>query len=253
MCLIFKLLLKIDKRSRGDPGESGAKQYVWYYCHVSVVCDWLVTFWHTWLSLVHFRHAHVTQVTHVNVYKTTVFRGCHSFSDIVMAAYAMLKRRDPRCFYDPVVGVQYISDESDEVTSHPIERVPSLSGTAADREIVDVDLHTLEQKAVDGNTAFVVGGLVIEKVRTCFLLPRRPRQSSVRKTSMRERQHLLPRQSTLRWVSHGLFYMVDLIRPVYGQSVRRRCKRLISYEPMHAYVQAEHFGRDTCVSHHYET
>ena len=57
------------------------------------------------------------------------------------------------------MGVQYISDQSDEVTSHP-----SLYG--ADREIVDVDLHTLEQKAVDGNTAFVVEGLVIDKVRT---------------------------------------------------------------------------------------
>ena len=78
-----------------------------------------------------------------------------------MAAYAMLKRRDPRCFYDPVKGVQYISDQSDGVTSHP-----SLYGAAVDREIVDVDLHTLEQKAVDGNTAFVVGGLVIDKVRT---------------------------------------------------------------------------------------
>ena len=84
----------------------------------------------------------------------------------------MLKHRDPRCFYHPAFGVQYISDESDEseesyeVTSHPIVRVPSLSGAAADRDIVDVDHHTLEQKAVDGNTAFVVGGLVIEKVRT---------------------------------------------------------------------------------------
>ena len=32
-----QLLLKIDKRSRGDPGESGAKQYVWNYCHVRAV------------------------------------------------------------------------------------------------------------------------------------------------------------------------------------------------------------------------
>ena len=73
----------------------------------------------------------------------------------------MLKRRDPRCFYDLVKGVQYISDQSDEVTSHP-----SLFSAAVDREIVDVDLHTLEQKAVDGNTAFVVGGVAIDKVRT---------------------------------------------------------------------------------------
>ena len=40
----------------------------------------------------------------------------------------------------------------------------SLSGAAANRDIVDLD--TLEQKAVDSNTAFVVGGLVIEKLRT---------------------------------------------------------------------------------------
>ena len=31
----------------------------------------------------------------VNVYSTAIVRGCHSFSDIVMAAYSMLKRRDP--------------------------------------------------------------------------------------------------------------------------------------------------------------
>ena len=82
----------------------------------------------------------------------------------------MLKHRHHRCLYDPVVGVHYISAESDEVTtttSHPIERVPSLSGAAAVRDIVDVNvnLHTLEQKALDGNSAFVVGGLVIDKVR----------------------------------------------------------------------------------------
>ena len=97
----------------------------------------------------------------MNEYKTAVFRGCHSFSDIDMAN-VMLSHREHHCYYDPV-GVQD-SDEDDEATSHPIERVPSLSGATADREIVDVD--TLEQKAVDGNTAFVVGGLVIEKVRT---------------------------------------------------------------------------------------
>ena len=61
-------------------------------------------------------------------------------------------------------GMQDISDQEDEATFHPIQRVPSLSGVAADREIVDVD--TLEQKTVDGNTAFVVRGLVIEKVST---------------------------------------------------------------------------------------
>ena len=50
--------------------------------------------------------------------------------------------------------MQDISDESDEATSHPIERVPSLYGAAEDRDIVDFE--TLEQMAVDGNTAFVI-------------------------------------------------------------------------------------------------
>ena len=68
------------------------------------------------------------------------------------------------CYYNPVVGMQNTSDESDEATSHPIERVPSRFGAAAGREIVYVD--TLEHKAVDDNTAFVLGGLVIEKVPT---------------------------------------------------------------------------------------
>ena len=76
-----------------------------------------------------------------------------AFSDIVIAN-VMLSHRDQRCYYNPVVGMQDISDESDEATSHPIERVPSLFGAAADRDIVD--LHTLEQKAVDGNTPFFV-------------------------------------------------------------------------------------------------
>ena len=70
------------------------------------------------------------------------------------------------CYYNPVVGMQNARDGSVEATttittSHPIERVPSRFGTAAGREIVDV-----EQKAVYDNTAFVVGGLVIDKVRT---------------------------------------------------------------------------------------
>ncbi|KAK2144041.1 hypothetical protein NP493_4343g00006 [Ridgeia piscesae] len=67
------------------------------------------------------------------------------------------------CYYNPVVGMQNTSDESDEATSHPIDRVPSRVGAAAGPEIVDVD--TLAQKVVDDNTAFVVGGLVVEKVR----------------------------------------------------------------------------------------
>ena len=79
---------------------------------------------------------------------------------------------------------------------------------------------------------------------------RRPWQCSVRMTRTCELQHLLPRQSMLRRVGHGSFYMVDLIRPVYDWSVRRRCKRLLSYERKHADLQAEQFGRDTRVSHH---
>ena len=66
------------------------------------------------------------------------------------------------CYYNPVVGMQNTSDESDEATSHPIDRVPYRVGAAAGPEIVDVD--TLAQKVVDDNTAFVVGGLVVEKV-----------------------------------------------------------------------------------------
>ena len=50
------------------------------------------------------------------------------------------------------------------MTKQPVIRSIDLSGAAVNREIVYVD--TLEQKAVDGNTPFVVGGLVIKKVRT---------------------------------------------------------------------------------------
>ena len=180
----------------------------------TLVCDWMIFGKLTW-----------PKWPLVNVYNTPVFRGCHSFSDIDMSN-VMLNHREHRCYYNPVVGMHDISDESDKATSHPIERVPSLSGAAADREIVDV--YTLEHKAVDGNTAFVVRGFVIEKVRTgvsfyigCAYCKkandcRRPQQSSVRKTCMRERQHLLPRQSTLRRLGHGSFGMAGLIRPVYG-------------------------------------
>ena len=95
----------------------------------------------------------------------TNYRDCHSFSDIDMANVTL--NHPEYCYYNPVVGMQITSDEGDEATtSHPIERVPSRFCAAAGRDIVDVDLHTLEQKAVDDNTAFVVGGLVIEKVRT---------------------------------------------------------------------------------------
>ena len=74
----------------------------------------------------------------------------------------MLNHRECHCYYN-LVGMQYASDE-DEATSHPIEQIPSQFSAAADREIIDVD--TLEQKAIDGNTAFIVRGLVVEKVCT---------------------------------------------------------------------------------------
>ena len=40
-CLIFKLGKQIVKRSRGIPGESGAKQEVGYYTEVRAVFDLL--------------------------------------------------------------------------------------------------------------------------------------------------------------------------------------------------------------------
>ena len=78
-------------------------------------------------------------------------------------ATVMLNHREHHCYYNPV-GMQYISDEDDEATSHPIERVSSQFVAAADRDIFDVD--TLEQKAIDCNTAFVIIGIVLEKVWT---------------------------------------------------------------------------------------
>ena len=78
-------------------------------------------------------------------------------------ANVMLNHREQNCCYNPV-DMQDTSDDDNEATSHLLERVPPRSGAAADRKIVDVD--TLEQKAIDGDTAFVVEGLVIEKVRT---------------------------------------------------------------------------------------
>ncbi|KAK2175445.1 hypothetical protein NP493_731g01016 [Ridgeia piscesae] len=59
--------------------------------------------------------------------------------------------------------MQDMGDE-DEAISQPIERLPFRSAAEPEREIVDVD--TLERKPTDGDTAVVVRGLVIEKVRT---------------------------------------------------------------------------------------
>ena len=51
----------------------------------------------------------------VNVYMTTVFRGCHSFSDIDMAN--VMLNNPEYCYYNPAVGMQNTSDKSDEATS----------------------------------------------------------------------------------------------------------------------------------------
>ena len=72
----------------------------------------------------------------------------------------------------------------------------------------------------------------------------------MRKTRMCELQHLLSRQNMFRRVGRGSFYMVDLIQTVYDWSVRRRRKRLFSYERKHADLQAEQFGKILRVSHH---
>ena len=69
---------------------------------------------------------------HVNVYNTEGFRGCHSFSDIDMAN-AMLNHPE-YYYYNPLVGMQNTSDESDEAISHPIERVPVATASGKDPE-----------------------------------------------------------------------------------------------------------------------
>ena len=115
-------------------------------------------------------HPRDTKRPLVNVYNTAVVIGCHSFSDIDMAN--VMLNHSEYCYYKPVVGMQNTRDESDEATTtthQSSHRASAISiRYSGGRVIVDVDvnLHTLEQKAVDGNTAFSVGGLVIEKVRT---------------------------------------------------------------------------------------
>ena len=116
-----------------------------------------------------------------------------------------------------------------------------------DREIVDVDLHTLEQKAVDGNTAFDVGGLVIDKVRT-------------------DVSFYLDDHGDLRWEKHACVNantcFLVLVESATGRSIWLtlfdQCMaslldvgaKDLSLESKHAYVLAEHIGRHTCVSHH---
>ena len=164
------------------------------------------------------------------------------------------------CYYNPVVGMQNTSDESDEATSHPIERVPSRFGAAAGREIVDVDVHTLEHKAVDDNTAFVLGGLFIEKVRTdvsfyvgCAYCKKRMivddhgHRPCERHACVNGNTYFLVGVHHFVESTTGPSIWLTLFDQCY-QSVRRRCKRLFSYARNHADVQAEHFGRDTCLS-----
>ena len=164
-------------------------------------------------------------------------------------ANVMLNQLEHHCYYNPV-DMQHISDEDDEVTSPPIELVPSLSGAAADREIVDID--TLEQKAVDGYTSFVVGGLVIEKVRTditfCYV------GCAYCKKRMVVDDHANLRCERYAGLNGNTYF---LVRVCFDESatglsmyVRFRWKRPFSYARKHADVQVEHFGRDTSVSHH---
>ncbi|KAK2156380.1 hypothetical protein NP493_1977g00006 [Ridgeia piscesae] len=81
-----------------------------------------------------------------------------------MLGMANVMPNHPEYFYFIPVGVQDISDE-DEATSYPIVRSAPISiprcTAAPEGEIVDVD--TLKRKAIDGDTAVVVSGLVIEK------------------------------------------------------------------------------------------
>ena len=70
----------------------------------------------------------------MNIYETAGFRGCHSFSDIDMANVML---NHPEYYhYKPVFGMQNISNESDEATSVPIERVPVATASGKDSEAV---------------------------------------------------------------------------------------------------------------------
>ena len=70
----------------------------------------------------------------MNVYETAGFRGCHSFSDIDMANVML---NHPEYYhYKPVFGMQNTSNESDEATSVPIERVPVATASGKDSEEV---------------------------------------------------------------------------------------------------------------------
>ena len=70
----------------------------------------------------------------MNVYETAGFRGCHSFSDIDMANVML---NHPEYYhFKPVFGMQNTSNESDEATSVPIERVPVATASGKDSEAV---------------------------------------------------------------------------------------------------------------------
>ena len=105
----------------------------------TLVCYWLVIFGTLDCYWFIFGTPTRPECSPVNVYNTPVFRGCHSFSDIFMA-YIMLNHRDHRYYYNLVVGMQNTSDESNEATSRPIERVPSRP--SADRRIETLSTST---------------------------------------------------------------------------------------------------------------
>ena len=70
----------------------------------------------------------------MNVNETAGFRGCHSFSDIDMAN--VMLNHPENYHYKPVFGMQNTSNESDEATSVPIERVPVATASGKDSEAV---------------------------------------------------------------------------------------------------------------------
>ncbi|KAK2149563.1 hypothetical protein NP493_2964g00001 [Ridgeia piscesae] len=159
------------------------------------------------------------------------------------------------CYYNPVVGMQNTSDESDEATSHPIDRVPSRVGAAAGPEIVDVD--TLAQKVVDDNTAFVVGGLVVEKVRND--VPFYYVGCAYCKKRMIVDDHGNLRCERHACVNGNTYFVVRVcfVESATGRSIWLtlfdQCMaglldvgaKDFSYARKHADVQVEHFGRDT--------
>ena len=189
-----------------------------------------------------FRHAQATLTFTCERALDGCFWGCRSFSDIDMGN-VLLNHREHHCYYNPV-GVQDINHEDDEATSHPIDRSIRCSGESRDclRRHLGAEggrrQYALRRRRARYQEGTYLWFLLL--CRMCVLQEandcRRPRQSSVRRTCMCERQHLLRCQSMLRRVGHGSFYVVDLIGPVYGRSVSCRWKELsLRHESMHMY------------------